>query len=92
VELKAKAGEKVRLVGKAKDPDSDALAVKWWQYHEADTYAGRASVADPYKLATWFTVPADAPVGSTIHLILEVSDDGAPSLTSYQRVVVTVSE
>lgn len=92
VEHNAKAGEKIRLIGKVKDPDGDALAVKWWQYHEADTYAGRTSVKDPDKAATWFTVPADAPVGSTIHLILEATDDGTPSLTSYQRVVVTVTD
>lgn len=92
IAVSAKAGEKVRLVGKAKDPDGDALAVKWWQYREADTYPGEVSVAQPDALKTWLTVPADAPVGSTIHLILEVEDDGAPALTSYQRVVVTVTE
>lgn len=91
VERTAKPGEKVRLVGKAKDPDGDALTVKWWQYQEAGTYAGRTAVADPDKAATWLTVPADAPIGSTIHLILEVTDDGTPSLTSYQRVVITVT-
>jgi hypothetical protein len=37
-----------------------------------------------------FTVPSDAQPGQTIHLILEVTDDGAPALTSYQRVIATV--
>jgi hypothetical protein len=92
INVSAKAGEKVRLVGKAQDPDGDDVAVKWWQYREADTYAGETAVQDPNELKTWFTVPADAPAGSAIHLILEVADDGAPSLTSYQRVVVTVTE
>jgi hypothetical protein len=92
VDLTATAGEKVRLVGNAKDPDGDALSAKWWQYREADTYTGEVSVADPSQLKTWLTVPTDAPVGSTIHLILEVQDDGSPSLTSYQRVVITVTE
>jgi hypothetical protein len=35
-------------------------------------------------------VPADAQPGQTIHVILEGSDCGAPALTRYQRVVVTV--
>jgi hypothetical protein len=37
-----------------------------------------------------FTVPRDAQRGQTIHLIYEVTDDGAPALTSYQRVIATV--
>lgn len=92
IDLTAAPGEKVRLVGKAKDPDGDALSAKWWQYREADTYAGEVSVADSSSLKTWLTVPQDAPVGSTIHLILEVADAGSPSLTSYQRVIVTVAD
>ena len=36
-------------------------------------------------------VPADAMAGQTIHLIIEATDDGAPALTRYQRVVVTVT-
>jgi hypothetical protein len=91
IDRTGKPGQKLRLVGKAKDPDGDALTVKWWQYAEADTYAGAVSVEDPSELKTWVTIPKDAPVGSTIHLILEVSDDGAPSMTSYQRVVITVT-
>jgi hypothetical protein len=92
IRVSAAPGEKVRLVGSVHDPDGDSLSVSWWQYHEADTYAGRVSVQDPAKAQTWLTVPKDAPVGSTIHLILEVQDDGTPSMTSYQRVVVTVTE
>jgi hypothetical protein len=88
----AAPGEKVRLVGSVQDPDGDSLAVKWWQYREAGTYEGDVSVAAPSEPRTWLTVPKDAQVGSTIHLILEVQDDGTPSMTSYQRVVVTVAE
>lgn len=91
ISVTAAPGEKVRLVGKAKDPDGDALTATWWQYREAGTYPGSVSVADPNQLKTWFTVPADASAGSTIHLILEVQDDGSPSLTHYQRVVITVT-
>ncbi len=37
-----------------------------------------------------FTVPKDAKSGDTIHIILEVQDNGAHNLKSYQRVIVTV--
>jgi hypothetical protein len=44
------------------------------------------------RTARWtsFPVPADAKPGDTIHLILEVTDDGTPALKHYQRVIVTV--
>ncbi|MGW0195331.1 hypothetical protein [Nonomuraea sp. NPDC003201] len=35
-------------------------------------------------------MPADARPGSTIHVIVEVKDDGSPALTAYQRIIVTV--
>ncbi|MDO4538323.1 MAG: DUF1593 domain-containing protein [Coriobacteriales bacterium] len=38
-----------------------------------------------------FTVPEDAKAGDTIHMIAEVSDDGAHTLKHYQRVVITVA-
>lgn len=38
-----------------------------------------------------FTVPADAKSGETIHMVIEVQDDGAHQLKHYQRVVVTVA-
>ena len=37
-----------------------------------------------------FVVPPDAKPGDTIHLVVEVKDDGAHRLKHYQRVVVTV--
>ena len=37
-----------------------------------------------------FTVPNDAKIGDTIHIILEVQDNGAHYMKRYQRVIVTV--
>lgn len=37
-----------------------------------------------------FVVPADAKSGDTIHMIVEVQDDGAHQLKHYQRVIITV--
>lgn len=37
-----------------------------------------------------FTVPNDAKTGDTIHIILEVQDDGKHLMKRYQRVIVTV--
>lgn len=93
----AAPGETVRLSATASDPDGDALTSKWWQYTDADTYTGNVALTTPDTLATSFEVPANSVVppnavpGQTIHLILEVTDNGTPALKAYQRVIVTVS-
>ena len=86
----ARPGETVRLAGDVSDPDRDPVTVGWWQYHDAGTYPGDITLADAASLTTTFAVPADAQAGQTIHIILEATDNGAPALTRYQRVVLTV--
>jgi len=49
------------------------------------------TLSSPSSLATTLQVPPDAVPGQTIQLVLEVTDDGRPVLTRYQRVVVTVT-
>jgi hypothetical protein len=72
------------------DPDGDELAFHWWQYREADTYKGAVEIKDGRRREASFTVPDDANEGESIHIICEVTDDGMPRLTRYQRVIVTV--
>jgi hypothetical protein len=84
-------GSTVRLVATASDPDRDALTVKWWQYTDADTYPGTVSLSSPETMTTTFLVPADARPGQTIHALIQVTDNGTPALTSFQRVIVTVA-
>ena len=90
-DLKAKPGKTVKLNAKGtSDPDGDKLSYRWWQYDEADTYNGIIEISDVEKQAASFTVPGDAGKGETIHVICEVTDDGIPQLTRYQRVVVEI--
>jgi hypothetical protein len=91
LDISAKPGQHVQLVGLASDPDGDELSASWWQYREAGTYPGTVDIskADAIRGAS-FRVPADAQPGETIHVILEVTDNGEIPLTRYQRVVVTV--
>ncbi len=88
--VSARPGETVRLEATTNDPDGDTVTVTWWQYAEAGSYPGRVSLSDATALATSLRVPADATPGSTIHLILEATDDGTPALTRYQRVILSV--
>lgn len=84
------AGDAVRLNGAASDPDANGLTTAWWQYADADTYPGTVTFSDANALQTTLQVPADALPGQTIHAIVQVTDNGAPPLTSFQRVIVTV--
>ena len=89
-DLDARVGATVNLRGSVSDPDNNKVTTKWWQYNEAGTYTADIAVADANALETSFRVPDDATPGQTIHFILEATDDGTPTLTRYQRVVVTV--
>jgi hypothetical protein len=81
-------GQKVKLKGKATDPDGDQLSYKWWPYQEVGTYAGEVSLEAADKSRVQFTVPADLSSGQTIHLILEVTDGGPLPLHRYERVIL----
>ena len=89
--INAKPGSKVKLSAKGStDPDGDELSYSWWQYEEADSYGGSIELLDADKQISSFAVPADVKPGETVHVICEVSDQGSPQLTRYQRVIVTV--
>ncbi|WP_433380915.1 nucleoside hydrolase-like domain-containing protein [Actinoplanes sp. CA-142083] len=88
--LRARTSQTVTLHGRGADPDGDRLGYRWWQYTDADTYAGTVALSNATSPTTSFQVPADAKSGDTIHLILEVTDNGTPALKHYQRVIVTV--
>ena len=72
------------------DPDGDALKYKWWTYTEAGSYRADVPISGTDKMEAALTVPGDA-AGQTIHVILEVTDDGRPALTAYRRAVLKVS-
>jgi hypothetical protein len=87
-----RAGRQVTLKASFRDPDGNAVRLHWWRYDDADTYSGPIRLEGGNSPAVRFVVPADARPGETIHLILEAADDGAPSLTRYQRVVLHVGK
>jgi hypothetical protein len=87
----APAGKRFRLsAAGTTDPDGDRLSYRWYVYPEPGSYAGRARVIDSTQPQATLEVPAAAK-GRTIHVILEVTDQGEPALTRYRRIVVTGS-
>lgn len=95
--LNAKSGERVRLSAKgSSDPDGHALSYEWFYYGEPGTLVLSTSrsgapltIENHDKIEASFTAPRVAKP-ETMHIILAVTDRGAPPLTRYQRVVVTV--
>ena len=89
-QLKVKGGDTVLLNAEGSlDPDKDLLSYKWFHYREPGTYVGEIELAQPKEVKTSFIAPT-VKEPETIHIILEVTDDGVPPLTRYQRVIITV--
>jgi hypothetical protein len=87
--ISAAPGELVHLHGFAADLGYHNLTTLWWQYIEAGTYPNVVKIDNANCLDAVMFVPTDAVRGQTINLILQVTNDGTPPLTRYQRVVVT---
>ncbi|MDT8303688.1 MAG: DUF1593 domain-containing protein [Sedimentisphaerales bacterium] len=90
-DLEVQPGAKVKLSARGtSDPDKDKLTYRWWQYQEADSYKGTVEIKGARKQNASFMVPRGAGKGKAIHIVCEVTDNGAPPLTRYQRVVAEI--
>jgi len=69
------------------DPDGDRMRYRWYVYLEAGTFRGAVRLDDADKESARLHVPEGAK-GETVHVVLEVTDDGTPELTRYRRVIV----
>lgn len=90
LDIKVKRGQVIQLNGVVKDPDGNSVSYKWWQYEEAGSYRGKVAIKGADKADASFTIPKDVREGNTIHIILEVTDNGVPALTRYRRVIAKV--
>ena len=90
--IQARAGEKIILNGSATDPDNNKLSYKWWQYVEAGTYPKAVSILNRDQPNATVEIPADVVSGQTIHFILEVTDNGVPQLTRFQRIIIKITQ
>lgn len=86
---KVAEGEKVMLSAKGShDPDKDELSFNWFVYKEAGNFTGDLLLDNPSEEEISFSMPT-LTTGQELHIILEVKDNGTPSLSSYRRVVLT---
>jgi hypothetical protein len=91
IQRNVSAGETVTLdASPTMDPDGDNLSFLWWQYYDADSADAEVTITNDTAVSgASFTVPSEP--GRNLHIILEVTDDGTPSLTHYQRIVFNIN-
>ena len=88
VEITANPSERIDLDATgSSDVDNDTLSYEWKFYPEAGTYTGYIDIENANKMTTRFVVPEDAS-GTMLHILLVLTDDGAPKLTRYRRLVI----
>ena len=90
LDISAKAGDVLTLsTAGTNDPDGDRLEIRWWYFADPSSYPGTLDILPAGKRRVRIQLPSDFLPGQTVHLVCEVTDDGTPSLTRYQRVVIT---
>jgi hypothetical protein len=71
------------------DPDGNKITYRWFQYLEAGT-ASRTDILRQETSKITFKAPNEP--GQTVHIILELRDNGTPNLFAYRRTVVTLGD
>ena len=83
--LRASPGATLKLTASVKDPDGDALELKWWQFLRP----GQSAVLEfgsPGAATTSVHIPSGTPVGQTFEVVLEVKDQRDISMSRYQLI------
>ena len=100
IRKQVRSGDSIKLSAKGtNDPDGDNLTYRWFHYSEASSdladfrQAWKVKIAGDNTEDVSIVVPKEMPRGrKDIHIILDVSDNGEPSLHAYRRVVLSVQE
>ena len=89
-DIKASAGETLKLHAIATDSDDDYVTVSWSEYTDASTTETALTLKGAASDTISFKIPEGAKVGQKIHLIVQAQDDGEHTLTHYQQVIITI--
>lgn len=84
---KVKAGKTISIdASRSYDPDGGTVSCHWLFYKEPSSYKGEVRL-DKTRPRISVAIPHDA-AGTTIHLVLRITDNGTPALASYRRVIL----
>lgn len=90
LEITAAAGASIELsAAGSSDPDGNSLTYSWSFYDEPSSYDGSVTIQNSASSSAKLEIPEDAG-DKSIHIILEVHDDGSPNLYAYRRVIINV--
>jgi hypothetical protein len=72
------------------DPDGDNLSFLWFHYPEAGSYKKLIKVDGAENAHGAYVRAPEVEKTETAHFILKVTDKGAPPLSRYKRIIVTI--
>lgn len=87
--LHIEAGDSERVLLSAEgtsDPDGDNIDIRWWIYTEAGTI--RDAILSAEKGNSIYVDLSKVKNKGTLHVIMEVKDEGSPSLYAYRRAII----
>ncbi|GHA30513.1 hypothetical protein GCM10007103_09920 [Salinimicrobium marinum] len=91
MKIKAAPGSTVALsAAGSSDPDGNTISYSWSFYDEPSSYDGPVKIQNSSSHSATVEIPEDAG-NKSIHVILEVHDDGEPNLYAYRRVIISVN-
>lgn len=73
------------------DPDGDSISYLWFHYPEAGTYDGLLETGGAENFDRYHVNVPEVDEEITAHFILKLTDKGSPALSSYQRIIVTIT-
>ena len=88
--IRTASGQRVNLsAAGTRDPDGDDLSYRWFVYREAGTFRGDVEIEDNTSPQAYLIAP-EVRSPQSLHVILEVKDDGQPCLWAYRRIIIEV--
>ena len=88
--MRVTSGQRINLsAAGTHDPDGDGLSYHWFVYKEAGTFTGNVTIENNTSVEAYLVTP-QVKEPKSLHIILQVKDDGRPCLTSYRRMIITI--
>jgi len=90
IHIEVQKGDQVELDATgSKDPDGDTVSFRWFQYREAGTVPTLLEIENDHQPKARADLKNVRRSG-TIHIILEVKDNGDPVLYDYRRIILQI--